>query len=1120
MSYKHNPLMEPIFFTPPGSKRRYKGGGSTGTYYENQDKLLGVQADIATNMYNQYAEKGAPLLASLSDKAAAGVDPEKYAGQAAADAQSANANERDTTIRNMSRMGMNPASGNFQSVTADNTLKAAANTAGAQNSARRDAEKLDWAHKSDVAAMYSGMPGQATQSLASAAGGYGQMAGQQNQMAMANAQGYGAVGAMGAKMAFAKDGGFIRREPATKNGEPRFAMGGMPTLGDWRQRPSSVRQGNGTSPLESVISGAVPIVAGQLAKPYLAQAGSALKEGVGKAFGQGRNALERAAGVDQTQAAAPYLDKSTQVADAAGGVPADASAAMAKTGDLGAGASTTLADTLPGAQLNSMDLAGSLAKDVTNASAEGLAKGMEGAAGGLEGAVPYGSIVGGLASVANGGDVGDAALGAAKSYAGTQIGAAIGSVIPGLGTLVGGTIGGLASGLIELADGGEVVEGRQDMRGGGHVSGPGTTTSDDIPAWLSDKEYVLNAEATALIGKDKLDALNSHGLKMREKGRAQKFSGGGMPITPDVFSSKAFGQDAPGSKFDPLGTAVMDMFSAGGQVKKRACEPRFFLGGMAGVAMGAGVNQWNQLEQQDLQKKANERADKSLALQQEEAVRRSATHDLEMKEKNLKLDQTRQAVGDAADLRKISDRQEGDANLATAIKGNGGTADSYLAATQGTDPATGERTPFTPEQERTIRTAAGLALNPFGKYQLDENRATILGRSNPDAAAKMTQIARKEGWATASQAVRGSDGPTVTKWYNALPNGDTVENISFDGDNAIIKRKGQPDQTMTKKEMLRQGHAFADPAGADKLDNFDEKLAAQAQQHSYELRIKEERLKLAQEKQAGGGSGGGDSRKDAASIFGEAQKIVTGEDGKTDGERLGPINAMAQNLYRSGQATSPGEAVMLAKDRLANAEFSPTRAIARAQQDLEQIKKTQNVTGALNPTGNSWSDVSKQLTGKSVSEEQFIKDRAQGYINNGRSAPAPAQGQPAANSLPPDGTQGTGLDGKTRFEMRGGKAVPLTPEAIPQPNGATENSVSQSGVRDGKNIFGIRGAIDKSDALNEDRASKYTASLLSGSMTAVKAKEILKNVEKTPALVERLGLTAEQIANLKRAANQ
>ena len=51
---------------------------------------------------------------------------------------------------------------------------------------------------------------------------------------------------------------------------------------------------------------------------------------------------------------------------------------------------------------------------------------------------------------------------------------------------------------------------------GGHVAGPGTGTSDSIPAWLSNGEYVINAAAVQRYGKGTFDRLN-----------AQKFATGG-----------------------------------------------------------------------------------------------------------------------------------------------------------------------------------------------------------------------------------------------------------------------------------------------------------------------------------------------------------------------------------------------------------------------------------------------------------------------------------------------------------------------------------------------------------------------------------------------------------------
>lgn len=90
----------------------------------------------------------------------------------------------------------------------------------------------------------------------------------------------------------------------------------------------------------------------------------------------------------------------------------------------------------------------------------------------------------------------------------------------------------LGSALDLFADGGDV--GRKDMRPGGHVRGPGTETSDDIPALLSDNEFVNNADSVKLprsqsekVVKDWLDTggstkrllndLNNAGLAKRGK---------------------------------------------------------------------------------------------------------------------------------------------------------------------------------------------------------------------------------------------------------------------------------------------------------------------------------------------------------------------------------------------------------------------------------------------------------------------------------------------------------------------------------------------------------------------------------------------------------------------------
>jgi hypothetical protein len=49
---------------------------------------------------------------------------------------------------------------------------------------------------------------------------------------------------------------------------------------------------------------------------------------------------------------------------------------------------------------------------------------------------------------------------------------------------------------------------------GGIVRGPGTPTSDSIPAWLSNGEGVLNARATSFLGEDFVNAANSGALEL------------------------------------------------------------------------------------------------------------------------------------------------------------------------------------------------------------------------------------------------------------------------------------------------------------------------------------------------------------------------------------------------------------------------------------------------------------------------------------------------------------------------------------------------------------------------------------------------------------------------------
>ena len=73
----------------------------------------------------------------------------------------------------------------------------------------------------------------------------------------------------------------------------------------------------------------------------------------------------------------------------------------------------------------------------------------------------------------------------------------------------------------------------QGFAGGGYVTGPGTSTSDSIPARLSAGEYVLNAAAVKRVGVAFLEAINGIEGGPRIQGPRLAFAAGGLvPETP------------------------------------------------------------------------------------------------------------------------------------------------------------------------------------------------------------------------------------------------------------------------------------------------------------------------------------------------------------------------------------------------------------------------------------------------------------------------------------------------------------------------------------------------------------------------------------------------------------
>ena len=97
---------------------------------------------------------------------------------------------------------------------------------------------------------------------------------------------------------------------------------------------------------------------------------------------------------------------------------------------------------------------------------------------------------------------------------------------------------------------------------GGYVSGPGSATSDSIPAWLSNGEFVIRAAAVRRYGVQFLAALNGMRLgNVPSGGRCPGFALGGLvesfnrsmlnaaPVSVPSLSA-AGGASLPGKSFD------------------------------------------------------------------------------------------------------------------------------------------------------------------------------------------------------------------------------------------------------------------------------------------------------------------------------------------------------------------------------------------------------------------------------------------------------------------------------------------------------------------------------------------------------------------------------------------
>ncbi len=503
MNYKHNPLMEPVFFTPPGSRRLFMGGGGGGgdSKYAGLEDLYNEQAASARLLREQANENLPAAVQSYVGKTNEILDPgyaEQQAGLAAADLQGANAKEAAATQRSLVSLGVNPNDPRFAGSLKSAELTNSARLAAGKNLARTNAKNYQLNVAKDAVGTFTGQNNTAASQMGSAASGLASLYNTQNAQSLQNQQMQASntaniVGAgMGLMM---KDGGKVCGARKIE----RFFFGGS-VGGSQRGFLSTTptQPATMTAPTQPSSS---PLVQGMQAGRMLGRGISNMTGRVqGMQAGAGMNAEQATAASDAYKAAAQaatdpaqkkaYEQAATDIGRGNKWFGSSESAPISEATQA-AGAAETAATAGNAAQaagaagLTSAETAAGAA--AANAAATGAA---EGAAGALAGEAAGATAAG--------------ALGGA--------GAAIGTALPWVGAA-------LAAGKLlgAFADGGDVQA--KDFRvSGGEVSGPGGHTDDLVPALLSDDEHVMNAEAAALMGHDKLEAINKQGLALRKKG--------------------------------------------------------------------------------------------------------------------------------------------------------------------------------------------------------------------------------------------------------------------------------------------------------------------------------------------------------------------------------------------------------------------------------------------------------------------------------------------------------------------------------------------------------------------------------------------------------------------------
>ena len=480
-----------------GTRRLYKGGGGGSQNYANLDALYKEQTDSA-RLLREQAEANLPsAVNSYVAETNEVLDPgyvEKKAGMAATDMASANAQQSAATERSLTSMGVNPNDARFAGSTKATEVANAARMAAGKNVARNEANNYQLNVAKDKVGTFTGQSNNAATQMGNAASGLGSLATSQsnNQLAQQQAQSNNIGNAVGAGIAAygiynqKKDGGRIKLPAGLKKVECHAMGGGVGSNQGFFQMqsiaPPPVAQApqQGGSPVGSAL-GTANMIRGLYNAGAKKGGEAAAKKGAEAAA---QKAGEVAATKAGEQAGVIAADTATAgAADAAASTAAEAAAASAAT-DAAATAAATEAGTAAATT--------AAAEAGTAAAGSGLMAGLGTAGAAVGAAMPWvgaAMVAGSLLDLWNaGGEVGTQNEGMSEDEAAARFAKADQN----------GTI--------------------QDIRHGGKVPGEWKGNTDNVPALLTEDEHVINAEAAAMIGHDKLEQLNKQGLALRKKG--------------------------------------------------------------------------------------------------------------------------------------------------------------------------------------------------------------------------------------------------------------------------------------------------------------------------------------------------------------------------------------------------------------------------------------------------------------------------------------------------------------------------------------------------------------------------------------------------------------------------